>query len=596
VAHGSFLRGRAPLLSLAAALCLLTLAAYSNSFRAGFTLDSRQAILGDERIRAAASANFDLILNHTYWWPYDQSGLYRPLTTLSYLFNYAILGNRDHPAGYHWVNLLLHIGNVLLVLAIARKLNLAPLPGFLAAALWAVHPVLTESVTNIVGRADLLAGLGVLGGFLMYLRGGAVGYAGVALGAAVASFSKESGVVLPGIILLYEFALGRRFRRALGGSLAACVPIALMLYQRTEVLAGALPPYIPFTDNPLAGADFFTGRVTALAVLGRYVWLLVWPARLSADYSWAQVPPAAGRLEEWLAWATLATVVAAIALALRRGNRTALFLAGFAFLTILPTSNLLFPVGTVMAERFLYLPGIAFAIAIALAADAVHPKAAAAILSVAVLALAARTWTRNLDWRDDMSMAQSLARTSPASFKAHRLLASQLLQQHAPIDQVAAEAEKSLAPIDPLPDSQNSADTWRLAAGYFFAKGDYARTVTVLRRCLAIVRADQARANGATYPGLAEIYATLAMAYEKLNRPDDAAIALMEGQFTTGDLAFRKNLLTLYQSGLDTQGCAVVPGPAGPALNPSCEIVHRHLCAALAATGKTEELSAYGCR
>src|SRR5271165_2575818 len=89
-------------------LVALALLAYSNSFGNGFPLDSQMLIQGDPRIREATSDNVGLILQHTYWWPNGEAGIYRPLTTFSYLFNYAILGNGDHSAGYHWINFLLH--------------------------------------------------------------------------------------------------------------------------------------------------------------------------------------------------------------------------------------------------------------------------------------------------------------------------------------------------------------------------------------------------------------------------------------------------------------------------------------------------------
>ena len=107
---------------VALGLCLLTLLAYSNSFVAGFALDNRGLILEDARIREASSENLALIFQHTYWWPYGESGLYRPLTTLSYLFNYAMLGEATAPAGYHWFNFLLHAANVLLVYALGLRL------------------------------------------------------------------------------------------------------------------------------------------------------------------------------------------------------------------------------------------------------------------------------------------------------------------------------------------------------------------------------------------------------------------------------------------------------------------------------------------
>jgi hypothetical protein len=97
------LAGRPHLLA-AAGLILVTLLAYSNSFRAGFAMDNRGLLLEDPRIRLSTRANVSDILQHTYWWPYGESGLYRPVTTLSYLFNYSILENGERPLGYHVVN------------------------------------------------------------------------------------------------------------------------------------------------------------------------------------------------------------------------------------------------------------------------------------------------------------------------------------------------------------------------------------------------------------------------------------------------------------------------------------------------------------
>ena len=154
----SFLTYLRPRHALALALLAgLALAAYANSFRAGFAQDNQALILEDPRLRVASSENLGLILHQTYWWPKAESGLYRPVTTLSYLLNYAILKNAASAAGYHWINLLLHVINAYLVYLLASLLLRRFWPAFFTAALWALHPVCTESVTNIVGRADELA-------------------------------------------------------------------------------------------------------------------------------------------------------------------------------------------------------------------------------------------------------------------------------------------------------------------------------------------------------------------------------------------------------------------------------------------------------
>src|SRR5215471_11972961 len=94
-----------------ALICAAVFVVYLNSLSAGFAGDARGLVLEDPRIRDASDENLSNIFRHTYWWPYGESGLYRPVTTLSYLFNYAILGNAKDAAGYHWTNLILHLLN-----------------------------------------------------------------------------------------------------------------------------------------------------------------------------------------------------------------------------------------------------------------------------------------------------------------------------------------------------------------------------------------------------------------------------------------------------------------------------------------------------
>ena len=110
------------------------------------------------------------IFAYHYWWPSLESHLYRPLTTLSYWINYSVFGNGAHPAGYHAVNLLLHCVNALLVFALVRALPAGPGRRSSSAAVFASHPLTVESVTNVVGRADLLAAMSVVGGLLLYRR------------------------------------------------------------------------------------------------------------------------------------------------------------------------------------------------------------------------------------------------------------------------------------------------------------------------------------------------------------------------------------------------------------------------------------------
>ena len=78
-----------------AALCGITLAAYANSFHLGLAFDAKAIVTGDRRIHELTTENLGLIFQKDYWWPVSSDRLYRPVTMLSYLVNYAILGSGE---------------------------------------------------------------------------------------------------------------------------------------------------------------------------------------------------------------------------------------------------------------------------------------------------------------------------------------------------------------------------------------------------------------------------------------------------------------------------------------------------------------------
>jgi hypothetical protein len=655
---------------VALGLCALTALVYANSFTAGFVMDGK-AVVQDPRIRDATAANLSLILDHSYWWPLAENGLYRPLATLSYLFNFAILGNGEQPGGYHAVNLLLHLSNVLLVYALALRLWKKLWPAAAMAALWGVHPLLTEAVTNIAGRPDLLAAMAVLGGFLLYLKSTeatgwrkAVWLAGLAAAAMAGAFSKESAIALPGVIAVYELIYWKERRQIRGlalGLLASGLPVVAMLFARIRVLGGVLALQIPLRDNPLAGAGFLTGRLTAVDVAFRYLGLLAWPARLSCDYSYNQIPLERGTAGDWAYWTAAALLVAAMVW-LYRWNRAGLFPAAFALVAWLPASNLIVPVGTIMAERLAYLPSVGVMACVVLAAGLALrrlPSRAIAAMAAAVwiAAFGWCTWARNADWQNDLSLARSAVRAAPGSYKTHEMLAMALFQSNpdrAGVDEAIAEVRRSMAVLDTLPDRERDSETYRLAGALYLMQGDglpagaeraedFQRAVACLQRCQAIGKAAAAAAAKST--ANRDVYRMLSLAYLRsgdlgqalqsaeearaaapldpqvyrqmsdallaAGRRDDAAVALVTGSLVTSDAGLRQELLRLYRDGLDKEGCAIAQGPYGPAINPACAVVRRHICEASAgalqaasAAGRQDLLDAlrqgfardYGCR
>ena len=634
------------------ALSLLTFLAFWNSFESGFVLDNRGLLLNDPRLREATAANLRLIWQHTYWWPTGEGGVFRPFTTLTYLFNYAILGNHDRPAGYHAVNLLIHLANALMIYALATRFIRRFWPAFFIAAIWGVHPVLTEAVTNIVGRADLLAATGLIAGFLAYLQSiEAIGWRRWAwLGSLSAFtfmgvFSKENAVVLPGVIVVYELAFRKRreWRQGLAGLLVTLISMAPMFYQRSVVLAASLPKEVPFTDNPILGAGFRAGRLTAIDVLVRYLWLMLWPARLSSDYSWSEIPIAHGGVKDCIALFAVLALIPAMVFLYRR-SRGVFFLSCIALAWIAPVCNVLFPIGTIMAERFLYVPLLGFVTCVVLgiytATKQLRMPAYAPVVVCLLLiaALTGRTWVRNSDWKDDLSIATASVQTSPDSFKTHDLLANVLYASdptHANIGRVIEESEKSLAILNPLPDNRSLPDPYQLAGTCYLYRGDYRKAVAALLRFIRIEKAAFAEfqsklsQSGPSAESAARItaarqgdaYTLLSMAYLRAGdtndasdaaaqartlhplslqlyrqladialakgRLDEAAACYIEGAFVLSDGSLRQDLVAMYRKKLPRGNCALKPGPRGPALNTACPLVHADLCNAAASTVKT---------
>ena len=480
---------------LIAALWTVALIAYSNSFSGGFVFDN-SILMQDTRIKAVTPQNIDLILTQEYWYNWSLTGLYRPLTTFSYLFNYSILGNGTQPAGYHWINFGLHAVNIGLVYALALLLLGEIAPAFALAAIWSLHPLLTESVTNIVGRSDLLAAFGVLGVLLCHIMAAsAVGWRklawllGLALVALIGLFSKESTVVVVAALVIYDLIYhGLKFWRARApGYLALALPICFFFFVRYQVLSKIPAEQIAHSDNPLFGIDFWTARLTAIKVIGKYLWLLVWPNPLSCDYSYNQIPLVTWRFgwEDMKAWIALAACLGAGAAAVwcYRRQKAVLFFVAFFFFTLSPTSNLVIQIGTIMAERFMYLPSIGFAGCLVVAVYAIcrrlpvavhDPRIAPAVLAVICIALLARTFARNNDWLDEKTLWTSAVEASPDSFKTHMALSTAIAAggTEAGVDRAIGEIERSLAILAPLPDAWKPSTPYINAGLYYRQKGD----------------------------------------------------------------------------------------------------------------------------
>src|ERR1017187_8002098 len=496
---------------LRASLCAIALLAYANSFDTGPVLDMRAVLEQDTRIRQVSADNLRLILTRDYWWPASRGGAYRPVTTASFLFNYAILGNGDNLAGYHWVNFLLHACNVCLVLALAGRIFSRAGPAFFAAALWAVHPLATEAVTNIVGRADVMAAMAVVSGLLLYIRSATLrgprlvaAATGLFVIAAAGMFAKENAVVIPAVMLLWDLS----FR---GG-------------QPRDRWQRLLPD-----------------AAVIAAILGIALWR-------------------------------------------RRTDRLIFWTVGFLGLTLLPTANLVFPTGSIMAERFLYMPAIAFAIAAAaLAYRLPNRKLGTGILAAALVILAGRTFARNRDWQDNLTLFSHDAGSAPRSFKVHDTLGRSLFENdpRANLDRGISEAEIACAMLRPLPLALRSDQALNYLGMYQGVKADglggastpegrrwYERSLAALLEAREVAKATESayvrtqlqhRKPIAERIGFQDLYVNLGAALSRLGRREEALDAYRQGRgLNPVSLEFYDGMAGVHVAAGNVQAAAIV--------------------------------------
>lgn len=381
------------------------------------------------------------IFSSHYWKNVSPTGnLYRPLTIWSFAANHALTG--PGPAGHHLTNAAIHGAVAALLVLLAARLGLGAMGALSAGLLFALHPIHVEAVAPVVGRSELLAAFFLLAAWLAHAaaswstprraasawrRWGLIAAAAILYGAGL--LSKENAAVLPALLLLADMALAPRGTpRRLGLLSLACMVAVLGIWL---VVRNAVIPGLPADDpqgSVFGGVDSPTRLLTATGVLGRYLWLLLFPLQLSADYSYHQIPLISSPFHPLAIGSAVVYIALALAgfyLASRRR------LSGVAILVYLgalfPVSNLAFSIGAVMGERLLYLPSVGLCLLVpALFAEIPRTRGAAtvrrgaAVLLLLVLSLyAARVIVRNADWKDPYTLFSVTVQTSPESAKAH---------------------------------------------------------------------------------------------------------------------------------------------------------------------------------
>ncbi|MGH9342857.1 MAG: glycosyltransferase family 39 protein, partial [Terriglobia bacterium] len=411
-------------------LALLVIAAslpYANILLNGFVYDDDIQVLRNPYVRDLH--HLKQIFTTTVWsfqgGAQGVTNYYRPVMTLTYAFCHTLFGFRA--AGFHLVSIVINAAVVFLVFAVARRIFQDRGMAFLAAALFALHPVHTEAVNWIAAVADLEAAFFVLLAFWFYLSlRGATGKRWAALQAAMlasyalALLSKESAAVLPVLAAIYEHACREdrqdaSFPVKLRRYGALWLVLAAYLAVRIRLL-GAFAPVAPRHN-----LSFNEVALSALALEGHYVEKVFWPIRLCAAYVFpANLGALAPRI---LAGFAVTAACALLMVYFWKRERQVFFGFVWFFVTLAPVLNVRWMPDFAFAERYLYLPSAGFCWVLGWlglklwrkcgAAGWAWERAAAALACILAVLMIIRITVRGHDWKNDLTFYKSTLKVSP---------------------------------------------------------------------------------------------------------------------------------------------------------------------------------------
>jgi Flp pilus assembly protein TadD/4-amino-4-deoxy-L-arabinose transferase-like glycosyltransferase len=425
---GPSLTGALPLVIL----LLFAILPYSSVLRNDFTYayDDKAQIIDNPY--AHSFQHWREVLTSNVWSHKGARGktnYYRPLMTIGFSLCYWMFGPSAY--GFHLASLLLHAAVVLVLFLMAGRLLRDPVAAFLAAGLFALHPVHVESVAWISAVTDIEVTLFCLLTFWCFLRleGLNSGRQLFMLGAMAASFtlailSKEQALTLPVLALVYEhFYRADRHQTTPVRKISRYAPLWLLsigyLYMRVRWLGQVARSTAIHTLTPLQTV------LSALALVGEYIGKLLFPVRLYAFYVFH---PSTRLLDAGVLAGAGALILGTVSFAiLWKRARPATFGFLWLFVTLAPVLNAPWMGAYVLAERYLYLPSVGFCVVAGWAGAAVWAKVAkeptrerTAVLAIAcvIAALCAlRIATRLPVWRDDATLLSQAAAVNPQDYR-----------------------------------------------------------------------------------------------------------------------------------------------------------------------------------
>jgi tetratricopeptide (TPR) repeat protein len=489
---------------------------YANTLFHDFTIDDAIVITDNMFTTKGISGIPGILQYDTFYGFFKEAGKanlvaggrYRPFTLVMFAMEYQLFGNT--PFFGHLINVCLYILTGIVLYKLLKLFfrdyanEQSDLLALLTAILFVAHPIHVEAVANIKGRDEIMALLcSLLATYYLfkYEENAQQKHLWYAAGLFfIALLSKENSITFLGIIPLSFYC----FRKVnLTKQMTVMVPIVaatvLFLLIRTAVIGaqtGSAPlelmnnpflkleggKYIPFSFNEKMATIFFT--------LGKYLQLLVVPHPLTHDYYPRHIEIMSfGELSSLLSLlAYIGLLIYGIFLTIKK------HIVGYGILFYLLSlsivSNLIFPIGTNMSERFLFMPSVGFCLAAAWLLTKLSRTATYAVATIFVLGFSYKTTTRNMVWKDNFTLFTTDILVSKNSAKLCNAVGGDLIRVYSEVKDPALKKQKITEAITYLKRAIEIHPIYKnayllMGNGYYYL-GEYALSVAAYQDALKI--------------------------------------------------------------------------------------------------------------
>jgi len=471
------MRNNKDILLAAILAVVLSFALFGNGIGGDFVFDDTIVIVGNPFISGQLNG-FGEIFTTPYFAYQPLPGLYRPLTIASYSLNAFLFG--FSPVSFHIVNILLHALTSFLAFVLLYRLSASRIASFAGFLFFMFLPIHVEAVTSIVGRAEILSLLFVIGALISVLKQRYVFASSLFL---LGLLSKEIAVAFLPIFLFLEFYKNNTNIKKI---------LAKSLYFIPTVIFYAVLRYVALGEhflkndatavyNPIKFASFFSGLWTSFKVFYLYLVKTFFPLHLSSDYSFGQIPTVES------VFTSLETVLGIVILCLTTllffKTKDILMRSGIIIFlsSYFVISNWVFKTGTIMAERLMYMPSLGLALMIGAVFAWLVPKiknirVLYGFASVVLVFYGLLILDRNRDWLNDANLYESAYAAAPNSivnqtnkayleFKAGKYIEAEdvlnkvleIAPEHVPALNLAGQNYKKLGQF------QRSEELWKRA-------------------------------------------------------------------------------------------------------------------------------------